>query len=100
VIPVPGPSALVAALADLSLVSNASTLKTSCRRPDSENLKHAFLVTAVSAGGGAVRKVPRALGQAFTAFGRGELNPDWRSSDGLERDRKAGLGRRWQKVLP
>ena len=35
---------------------------------------------------GALVKNPRALGEAFKTLMRGELTPDWRSSDGLEID--------------
>jgi hypothetical protein len=53
--------------------------------PDRARLDRVLLVSAVAGDvGGAMRKVPHTLGEAFTAFVRSDLKPGWRSTDGLD----------------
>lgn len=49
-----------------------------------DGVRKAHLLTPDNEGrGGAQRAVPRASGEAFDAFVRGELSEDWRSNEGL-----------------
>jgi hypothetical protein len=51
---------------------------------DANGLCQAFLVSPDLAGrGGGMVLVPRAAGEAFSAFWRGDLTHDWSSTDGL-----------------